>query len=180
MGPQALRGPLVGLNAISCDSASQLHQLVADVSRNLGLQPEGAAVYQRHVDAIVYSAHPVQTADALAAAPTKMEARPQVTLPADTGGASVQADEYVEAEEVIARHCEREWPDDYNMRAYCIEQQNEAVASLRAVVASDIPTAVFQQIRGKCAREWPDDYSMRHYCEQQQLTAYRQMQKGRT
>jgi hypothetical protein len=66
------------------------------------------------------------------------------------------------------------------MRAYCIKQQRQALASLKGAVEADIPSAVLQQIRRKCAREWPDDYNMRHYCEQQQLTAYRQMEKGRT
>lgn len=182
MGPQALRGPLVGLNAVSCDSAAQLHQLVADVSRTLRLQPEGAAVYQRHVDAIVYSAHAPQTTDAPTpvAVAARSEASPPVMPPVNAGPASVPAevDEYAEADEVIARHCEREWPDDYNMRAYCIKQQNEAVASLKAATDADIPTTVFQQIRRRCAREWPDDYNMRRYSEQQQISAYRQMQKG--
>jgi hypothetical protein len=69
MGPQALRGPLVGLNAISGDNAAQLHQLVADVSRTLDIEPEGAAVYQRHVDAIIYSAHSSHTAGTSALMP---------------------------------------------------------------------------------------------------------------
>lgn len=184
MGPQALRGPLVGLNAVSCDSAAQLHQLVTDVSRTLQIDPEGAAVYQRHVDAIVYSAHPAQGPEppAPVAVPTRTEAKPSVVLPADGSALSAVAevDEYSDADEVIARHCEREWRDDYNMRAYCIKQQKGAVANLKSATHPDIPTDVLQQIRRKCAREWPDDYSMRYYCEKQQLTAYRQMQNGRT
>jgi len=184
MGPQALRGPLVGLNALSCDSAAQLHQLVADVSGTLQIEPEGAAVYQRHIDAIVYSAHPPQAPELLAPVivPARMEAKPSGVAPAQGSGSSIAAnvDEYSDADEVIARHCEREWPDNYNMRAYCIKQQKEAVANLKSATHPEIPIAVLQQIRRKCAREWPDDYNMRHYCEQQQLTAYRQMQNGRT
>jgi hypothetical protein len=172
------------LNALSCDSAAQLHQLVADVSRTLEIEPEGAAVYQRHVDAIVYSAHPPQATElpAPAIVPARIEPKPSGTTPAEASGSSTaaDADEYSDADEVIARHCEREWPDDYNMRAYCIKQQRDAVASLKSTMHPEIPTAVLQQIRRKCAREWPDDYNMRHYCEQQQLTAYRQMQNGRT
>jgi hypothetical protein len=180
MGPQALRGPLVGLNAISCDSAAQLHQLVTDVSRTLGVEAEGAAVYQRHVDAIIYSAHPTQTVDT--STPPSSPSTPHVAVTSTARATTAelfQTDEYGDAEEVIARHCEREWPDDFNMLAYCIEQQREAVATLKAGAPDDIPAATFLQIRRRCAREWPDDYNMRHYCEQQQITGYRQVQKSR-
>jgi len=183
MGPQALRGPLVGLNAVSCDNAAQLHQLVAEVSGTLGLQPEPAAVYQRHVDAIVYSAHSTPPSDSQAPAlipPRSASASHlmQSSPASPTLSPTTQDEEYADADDVITRHCEREWPDDYNMRAYCVKQQREAVSNLKAAAPADIPAAVLQQIRRKCAREWPDDYSMRHYCEQQQLSAYRQMQKG--
>jgi hypothetical protein len=183
MGPQALRGPLVGLNAISCDSAAQLHQLVSEVSQTLGIAADGAAVYQRHVDAIVYSARPTQTLDSPAPsrAPANSDTTSHLSAPTSAGATSPvsdQADAYTDADEVITRFCEREWADDYNMRAYCIQQQKQAVTNLKAGSPDDIPAAVFQQIRRRCAREWPDDYNMRHYCEQQQLTGYRQVEKG--
>ena len=47
-----LESPLSGLNALSCDSASQLHQLVNDLAKELGIKPEGAQAYQRYIDAI--------------------------------------------------------------------------------------------------------------------------------
>lgn len=45
-----LRGPLSGLNALSCDSRSQVLQLVDDVGSDLGLIAEKAASYQDYVD----------------------------------------------------------------------------------------------------------------------------------
>src|SRR5262249_16126780 len=45
MGPQALRGPLTGLNALSCSSASQLHQLVGEIAQTLDMTAEPPAVY---------------------------------------------------------------------------------------------------------------------------------------
>jgi hypothetical protein len=47
-----LRGPLGNLNALSCASAAQLHQLVAEVGRALGVSAFGASAYQRELDRI--------------------------------------------------------------------------------------------------------------------------------
>ncbi|HYI13258.1 MAG TPA: toll/interleukin-1 receptor domain-containing protein [Thermoanaerobaculia bacterium] len=187
-GPQALRGPLARINALSCESPAQLHQLIRDVSIALGIEPQSANVYQRHVDAIVYSAH---------ASDSRSDLRSPVVIPVSIG-ASLQAaanaptmlptgtpagrpdltsdnDNYSDAEQIIGRHCEREWPDDYSMRSYCIRQQREAVANLRLGPPEDIPPQVFERMRQKCAHEWPDDFAMRHYAERQQLEGYRQV-----
>src|SRR5690349_15939207 len=58
-GLQVVKGPLTGLNVLSCENASQLHQMVSEIAEVLGISPEGPAVYQRHIDAILYLAHPV-------------------------------------------------------------------------------------------------------------------------
>jgi hypothetical protein len=166
VGPQALRGPLTGINALSCDSAAQLHQLVSDVAAALGMSVESAAVYQRHVDSIVYLSRPTTQS----ATPTASKVEP-----VQRGQETRQSDSYDEAEEILRLHCEREWPDDFNMRAYCMRQQREAVARLRQGRPSDIPEDVFAAIRTKCAREWPEDYSMRVYSEEQQFNAYREV-----
>jgi hypothetical protein len=47
-----LQWPLAGLNALSCASAAQLHQLVAEVAGALGVPAYGASVYQREVERI--------------------------------------------------------------------------------------------------------------------------------
>jgi hypothetical protein len=69
---------------------------------------------------------------------------------------------------IIRPKCAKEWPSDFEMRAYCEKQQNEAVTRLRFRPMS---TADHQTIRNKCATEWPDDFEMRNYCEEQQLKA---------
>lgn len=48
-----LEGPLAGLNALSCDSPSQLHQLVQDLAKKLGVEPTSPAAYDRYVDRIL-------------------------------------------------------------------------------------------------------------------------------
>lgn len=171
MKPHALRGPLKGLNALSSDNMAELHQLVHEIGASLGVEMEPPAAYQRHLDAVVYYATTRETP--VSAAGVSALSTPNVAP--SPSSASSSEDEYMEADEVIAQHCEREWPDDYSMRSYCMEQQQQAVAQLRRGRPSDIPEDVFRQIRRKCAREWPDDYSMRFYSEEQQITAYRKI-----
>jgi hypothetical protein len=53
MHPANLRGPVAGLNALSCDNQAQLHQLVSDAAGLLGVIPERPQVYQAQIDAII-------------------------------------------------------------------------------------------------------------------------------
>jgi TIR domain len=173
IGPQALKGPLAGLNALSCESTGQLHQLVSDIAAILNIQPANPAVFQRHIEAILYSGHPTD-APAQATAPT-VTSHPQASE-ADVESPP-RADDYSDAEQVIKRHCQREWPSDYSMRNYCVKQQRDALAILKRGCPPDIPADVFVNVRARCADEWPDDYSMRAYSEKQQFVAYRELQR---
>lgn len=169
----ALKGPLKGLNALNCDSMAELHQLIAELGQKLNSTTESPAVYQRYIDAVVYHATTNETP--IEPRPTPSATSPSLVAAAATKPVLTGADEYAEAEGVITQHCEREWPDDYNMRDYCVTQQRVAVEKLRGSLPSDIPANVFTQMRRKCAREWPDDYAMRQYSEEQQLTAYKRL-----
>ncbi len=93
-------------------------------------------------------------------------------------GSATSEGEYSDAEQVIRRHCEREWPDDYAMHSYCIKQQREALTVLKQGRPHGIPEEVFTNVRSKCAREWPEDYAMRQYCEKQQFDSYRELDSG--
>lgn len=173
IGPQALKGPLAGLNALNCENAAQLHQLVSDVAAILNVQPANPAVFQRHIEAILYASHPTEAL--VQAAP------PTVASHLKTSEADIEspprADDYSDGEQVIKRHCQREWPTDYSMRNYCVKQQRDALAILKRGCPPDIPADVFAEVRARCAEEWPDDYSMRAYSEQQQLDAYRELER---
>jgi hypothetical protein len=68
----------------------------------------------------------------------------------------------------IRGRCATEWPDDFQMRAFCEKQQNEALATLDGRSMND---GERRTIRDKCARDWPDDYKMQTFCEEQQLKA---------
>ena len=73
-----------------------------------------------------------------------------------------------EAVAIIRITCEKEWPDDFRMRAYCQTRQ-EGVAALRQRPMTVSPAHI--TIRTKCATEWPTDFRMRNFCEEQQLKA---------
>ena len=75
--------------------------------------------------------------------------------------ALAETEDYAGATTVIQNHCEGEWPDDFSMRAYCIEQQERALAELKRGRPADIPEDIFHRIRNKCAGEWPKDFTMR-------------------
>lgn len=177
--PQALKGPLRGLNALSCDSMADLHQLISELSSRLQIQCEPPAAYQRQLEAVVYYATTRESpVDPIPAEGQSKRSRSIDTQPHLKMGAPVEND-YAVSNEIIEQHCEREWPDDFAMREYCVTQQRDAVEKLRRGKPLDIPEDVFQTIRRKCAREWPDDFSMRQYSEEQQIAAYRSLKARR-
>jgi hypothetical protein len=53
MSSNKLKGPIIGYNALSCESDSQLHQLVENIARQLDLESEGPSVYQNKINAIL-------------------------------------------------------------------------------------------------------------------------------
>lgn len=169
---ESLKGPLKGLNALSCTKMAELQQLAHEISQTLSAQLEPPAVYQRHIEAI--TSYAIGRGTSLATA----EKPPPSVLPlsGSYGLDSDFADDYSDSDAVISRHCQSEWQDDYAMRAYCIKQQVEAVSKLSRGRPADIPEDVFRLVRRKCATEWPDDYSMRVYTEEQQFLAYRKLQ----
>jgi hypothetical protein len=179
MTANSLRGPIAGLNALTCESPGQLHQLVRDIGEVLGVESESPAVYQGKIDALVYSGADVreqpqsaQPVPAVSGITTGQASGPSISASIEAGT------EYADADVVIRRHCEREWPEDFSMRAYCMRQQREAILELQRGGPPDLPDVAFRSIRDKCALEWPDDYSMRLYCEQQQIQGYREISES--
>lgn len=161
-----LKGPISSLNALSCDSSSQLHQLVHEVASQLSISPEPPATYQSLVEAVTKSRS--------TAAPN---ATSTATIPSSAANRSVE-DEYAGSDEIIARHCESQWSNDYSMRAYCEDEQRRAVEGLRRQAHDDIPDQVFNHIRSSAAAQWADDFQMRLYTESSQLEAYRKLYRS--
>ena len=162
-----LKGPLSSLNALSCDSASQMHQLVSDFAAQLDLPLESPSSYHEYIDAILK----IPPKDKVAH-PTEIHAENDKVT---TISGIKDTDEYSNAEQIIKKKCEEEWPDDYQMRAYCEEKQRAAVERLRSEKGQGIPVEVFNRIRRKAALEWPRDYQMRVYTEEKQIQSYRKL-----
>jgi hypothetical protein len=51
--PSILSGPLSGINALKCDNAAQIHQLINDLGTELAVKIEPASVYQRQIDELL-------------------------------------------------------------------------------------------------------------------------------
>ncbi len=171
----ALSAPLSGLNALSCESAGQLHQLISEVAKTLEITPEPPEVYEGNIETILY----LGTSQENQGAVPQQRRQPGEGGTSKVGssrGAFASRDDYSDAQRVIREHCEREWPNDYAMRSYCVRQQREALDTLKRGRPDDIPEEVFAEIRRKCAADWPEDYNMRQYCEQQQYKAYRELE----
>jgi hypothetical protein len=164
-----LKGPISSLNALSCESASQIYQLVHELGLQLGVSPEPPATYAGLVDNVAKSGSVARSASHDTAS----------SIPSSVANPTVE-DDYPGADQIIADHCEDSWPDDYQMRVYCEDEQRKAVEGLRQQSHDDIPTDIFQRIRSSAAQQWPEDLQMRLYTEGQQLEAYRKLQRSKS
>lgn len=172
-----LSAPLSGLNALSCESAGQLHQLISDMASILEITPEPPEVYEGNIETILYSGSSLENQSAVPRQ-GRQPGRADASKADPSRGADAPPEDYSGAEQIIREHCEREWPNDYSMRSFCVRQQREALDTLKRGRPDDIPEDVFEGIRSKCAADWPEDYNMRRYCEQQQYNAYRELEDG--
>lgn len=76
--------------------------------------------------------------------------------------------------ELAAVHCAREWPDDFQMQAYCRHQQNIGMAQFKAV-SDDIGKPIEKALE-KCTEEWTrdriPDFQMIGHCAVEQGVAW--------
>lgn len=68
--------------------------------------------------------------------------------------------------------CSQDWPTDYQMQKYCLDQQEHGVQELSTGAPAGVDQGAFRIIRGKCSEEWPQDFQMRAHCEKQQYEGY--------
>lgn len=76
-----------------------------------------------------------------------------------------------ENKERINKHCSKSWDGDYEMMAYCTEQQLNALIELSKYINN--PDINDDKITIKCSTDWgyPNDmdFEMINYCVKQQL-----------
>jgi hypothetical protein len=75
----------------------------------------------------------------------------------------------------IREMCDAEWGTDFQMVAFCRDQQRQAgekVSGLREQATGDDLTRV---ILNRCETEWGTDYAMIVFCHDQQVTAVNQL-----
>ena len=80
-----------------------------------------------------------------------------------------------EVMEKIRAFAQREYPDDYSMQKYTIEEQSESFSAIKQLDVSNIPASVLNQICQRAAIEYLDDYSMQKYEIEEQVEAYRRL-----
>jgi TIR domain len=165
-----LRGPLSGLNALRCSNAADLHQMIHEIAGVLEISVEKPAAYQRHIEQILGWGAIKTSSSESHVGPADVPLVPKQTA---------SGDEYADAQAMIEKHCAGEWPDDYSMRAFCMEQQERALTQLRAGRPQDVPEDVFRKVRQRAAEQWPRDFSMRLFTEQQEFQSYRRLQNRR-
>src|SRR5437868_741329 len=92
-----LRGPLSGLNALSCSRAADLHQAVDEIARVLGVSAEKPAAYQRHIEHILGWGAVKRSRSEEKIPPSHTKA---------TSSKSVPSDDYSDAAAIIEKQCE--------------------------------------------------------------------------
>lgn len=83
------------------------------------------------------------------------------------------------AEGVIEDYCKEQWPDDFSMRAYCEENEEDGLNDLKRGKPSDISNTDFDIVRDHCSETWEDNYSMWAYCEDDQFDSIRELAEGK-
>lgn len=165
---EILRGPLSGVNALRSSSAADLHQMVDEVAAVLKISSDKPAAYQRHIEQILgWGA--VRTAQSVADNP-----KSDVKAVRQGNG---NDDDFKNGQAIIEKHCEEQWPDNYSMRAFCIQQEERALNKLKDGRPSDIPDDIFRRIRRRCAEQWPTNFGMRLFTEQEEVKSYRKLQE---
>lgn len=72
----------------------------------------------------------------------------------------------------------REWPRDYNMQKFVIDQQHEALDKLRTMrTPAGMPADVYKNIREDAVNRWPGDYVMQVFVINQQVEAWRSLNR---
>lgn len=79
--------------------------------------------------------------------------------------------------EGVKEYCAEDWPNDYSMQEFCVDQQTEAALKLKAVIEryQGAPNSPEYRALGKCVEDWEKgtsyDFTMVEFCWNQQVEA---------
>jgi len=131
-----------------------------------------AALKAKEATAVYCRQHPNESVGAVIKKASDEMVRQAVDKPPPVGSTGG-----VVPDQIIQEKCERDWPTDFRMRAYCEQLQRQGLQDLSASNPRDINPNEFATVRTKCADDWPRDFRMRAYCEQQQISGIRSLQR---
>ncbi len=174
-GTALLQGPLKNINGLNATNISDLHQFIHDISHYLKIKPEDTNGYLKEIEIL-----------------RKLSSKSQIKITSKDASKTVKSkrsatekstehlgliNEFEGAEKLIKTESLKQWPDDFEMQAYYIEKQTEALNQLKMGKPTDIEATIFNRIREKAKRDWPLDFEMRHYTEQNQMDSLRKLNK---
>ncbi|WP_422353877.1 toll/interleukin-1 receptor domain-containing protein [Roseivirga pacifica] len=154
-GTSLLSGPIKNINALSAIDSSDMLQFLSDLGDILNLKSEDPSGYIQDIEKLKAAIVGSQQEDNID--------KPTVNI------------EYLDADELIKKQSEIEWPDDYEMRVHFIESQRKAVEDLKKGKPDDLTNEEFSRIRERAKNEWPLDFEMRYETEQTQVDALRKL-----
>jgi hypothetical protein len=83
--------------------------------------------------------------------------------------------------ELMKIHCQAEWPSDFQMQEYCLQQAATGAFQFKQVY--DELGKPFEKTLEKCVEEWTKkgipDYQMIGYCAKTQADAYMRLNSSR-
>ena len=93
-----------------------------------------------------------------------------ITLSAATSPYNIRVPRTVECQ--IKADAEREWPGDYKMQVYMIDNQTAAYKEVQAWLKNNRRNRICVSIHERAVRDWPGDYKMQLYTIKNEFAAY--------
>jgi hypothetical protein len=169
-GTEILGGPLQGINALDAHDVGQVLQFVSDAGGYINKTAGKPSAYLSHIQDLIASLSSTQMLNS-----QEVNAKEGNREELNNKSSSTAEIDYSDADEIIRKSCEKEYPDDFAMQDYCIDKQQRALKILHKGRPSDIPEKQFEIIRKNAFREYPDDFSMQAYAEEKQFNAWRKL-----
>lgn len=166
--PEILKGPVAALNALSCASASQMHQFVTDVASQIKIHAQPAAAYQKWIDQIVsYKSQEVSTHRENGANRGQSE----------TSSGIARSEPQHDQDDIagIKKRAAQEHPGDFSTQRYVINEQVKALTRLRNFSDPSVPDDVIREVLSIAANDHPSDFSTQLYVVQEQLASWKHL-----